>query len=677
MHWPSIGNARVVKQELSHPTVLLVVAAMLFASLPHLFAMPPAISVAIVGAAGWRLSVEFRDAGRPGWLLRLLLTVGGLGLIIVHLAALGGRRAATAMLCVMLALKLTEMFRIRDARVVAMLGYFLITTQFLFNQRLEMLAYLLAGCWLVTMALIQLQRDDDGLARPRQIFPLRTQLAPLMRAGAMLTAFALPFALVTFMLFPRLSSPLWGMPDTTSGRSGLSDEMSPGQIADLFLDDSPAFRARFESGPPSRQQLYWRGPVLWDFDGRTWKASMYSQREPHRLPEHDEDTLNYTVQMEPSDRKLLLALDYPIDWPEDAKLNADFELRRDSPVTSLTEYTVRSQPDFIDMPRLPPVLRQAALALPEGANPRTREYAAELRQRYPESLDLIEAVLQWFNREEFFYSLQTAPLGRHGADEFLFDLRSGYCEYYASAFAILMRAAGIPTRVVTGYHGGLWQASEQYLLVRQSDAHAWTEVWLPNRGWVRVDPTAAVAPSRIESGARGALPGTRGWTDADWLWNLRNHYDRLQHFWNRQVLAFDFSRQQRLLASLGLGGISTGMQALLLTLLAMLVLAPLGYALHIVLRHRHPQDPLNRAWARVRRRLARIGIASQPGESPLELATRARPMLGDGHELLTLCVQYCNVKYGHISDSKTREAFIRGARRFKPSQVNHIAPDRV
>ncbi len=656
-----------MKKDLSRQTVALAIAAMLFSSLPHLFAMPPAISLAILGAAGWRLSVEFRDAGRPGWLLRLMLTVGGLGLIIAHMAALGGRRVATAMLCVMLALKLTEMFRVRDARVVAMLGYFLITTQFLFSQRLEMLPYLLAGCWLVTMALIQVQRDDDGLPQPRTILPLRTQFAPLMRAGAMLTVFALPFALVTFMLFPRLSSPLWGMPEATSGRSGLSGEMSPGQIANLFLDDSPAFRARFESASPARQQLYWRGPVLWDFDGRTWKGSMYSQREPHRLPEHGEGTLNYTVQMEPSDRKLLFALDYPNDWPEDATLNADFELRRDSPVTSLTEYQVRSQPDFVDMPLLPPVLRQAALTLPEGNNPRTRAYAAELRSTYSDDGALIEAVLAWFNREEFFYSLQTVPLGRHGADEFLFELRSGYCEYYASAFAILMRAAGIPTRVVTGYHGGLWQATDEYLLVRQSDAHAWVEVWLADHGWTRVDPTAAVASGRIESGPRAAIPGARGWTDADWLWNLRNHYDRLQHFWNRQVLSFDFARQQRLLAGIGLDGVSSGIQALLLVVLAMVVVAPLAFVMQKMMRHRRRRDPLDRAWLRVRRRLAAAGIPSRPSDSPLEVAAHAGPLIGDGHDLLTLCTQYCRLKYGQIDNGTKLNEFIRRAHHFRPS----------
>ncbi|MFU8877330.1 MAG: transglutaminaseTgpA domain-containing protein [Wenzhouxiangellaceae bacterium] len=655
----------------SRQSTVLVIAAMLVASLPHLMAMPAVMVLAVLAAAGWRLSVEFRHSRRPGWIARLLLTLLGLSLVIVNFGTLGGRRAATALLCIMLALKLTEMFRIRDARVVATLGYFLVATQFLFDQRLEMLAYLLAACWLITVALIRLQRDSDDVPAAQGQHNPGMPTGELLRAGAMLTAFAIPFAVVVFLLFPRLSTPLWGMPDTTVGRSGLSDEMSPGRISSLFLDNSPAFRAQFDSTPPPRNQLYWRGPVLWDFDGRSWKGSLFMQREPRRLPAMSPAAFSYQVQMEPSDRNWLFALDYPARWPEDTRLTADFELRRNSPVTSVTAYRVTSQPDFVDTPRLPSGQRRAALALPFDSNPRTREHAARLRQQHPDDAGLIAAVLRWFNQEEFFYSLQTSPLGRHGADEFLFDLRNGYCEYYASAFAVLMRAAGIPARIVTGYQGGLWQAADEYLLVRQSDAHAWVEVWLPERGWTRVDPTAAVAPNRIESGARDALPDVRGWRDADWLWQLRNQYDRLQHFWNRQVLAFDFARQQRLLTRLGLGGISGPLQALLLVVLAMLVIAPLALLLRTLVRQHAPDSLVDRLWARVRRKLARAGIPNRASESPLELAERARPLLHNGHELITLATQYCLLKYGPLNETDDDAVeFSNRAGHFRPLRVN-------
>lgn len=657
-------------RELSRPSTLLVTAAMLVAALPHLLVMPAIMALPIAGAAAWRLASEFRNLYRPGWLIRLLLTLAALALVIANYVSLGGRRAATALLCIMLALKLTEMFRIRDARVVATLGYFLIATQFLFDQRVEMLAYLLLGCWLVTVALIRLQHDSDDVVQSSTARDFGASAREPLHAGAMLTAFAVPFAIMTFLLFPRLHTPLWGMPDTTTGRSGLSDEMSPGRISSLFLDDSPAFRVQFDGSLPGRRELYWRGPVLWDFDGRTWKGSMFSQRPPRRLPVAGPRALSYTVQMEPSDRNWLFALDYPAHWTENARLTADFELHRNSPVTSLTAYRITSQPDYVDMPSLPPGVRRAALAMPQGTNPRTREYAAELRRRYPDDTKLIEAVLQWFNREPFFYSLETVPLGRHGADKFLFDLRAGYCEYYASAFAILMRSAGIPARIVTGYQGGLWQAADEYLLIRQSDAHAWVEVWLPGHGWTRVDPTAAVAPGRIESGSRGALPDARGWRDADWLWRLRNQYDRLQHFWNRQVLAFDFSRQQRLLTRLGLGGISSGMQALVLVLVTMLVIAPVALVLHTLVRARPPQSLLERAWARLRRRLARAGVRGSGSETPLELAGKARTSLGNGHELLTLATQYCRLKYGLIGEPKNVKEFARRARAFRPARLN-------
>ncbi|MEO2003453.1 MAG: transglutaminase-like domain-containing protein [Candidatus Poribacteria bacterium] len=218
---------------------------------------------------------------------------------------------------------------------------------------------------------------------------------------------------------------------------------------------------------------------------------------------------------------------------------------------------------------------------------------------------LIDEVLRWFNEGPFYYSLDTAPLGRHGADEFLFDLRTGYCEYYASAFAVLMRHAGIPTRVVTGYQGGYWQASDEYLLVRNSDAHAWNEVWLEGRGWTRVDPTSAVSPTRILDGARSALPGAGGWMNADWAFQLRNQYDRLQNLWNRWVLGFDAERQESMLRRLGLQSLGLAGQAALMVA-AVLLLAPLAWWLRGLLAGtRRTHDPLLRAWRRVERRLGR------------------------------------------------------------------------
>jgi len=657
---------------LSTSTVVLVVAAFLVAALPHLAAMPVWLALMIIGAALWRALIALRDLRQPGWLLRSVLTFGGLAVVIMHYGTFWGRRAATVLLCVMVAAKLSEMFRQRDARVVATLGYFLIATQFLFSQQLLLFGYLLAGCSLITAALVRIQRDADAIDRPPD--PPRRggpALAGLTRDGLLLMVLAIPFALVMFALFPRLGSPLWGMPENAlDGRTGLSDEMSPGTIANLYADDSPAFRVEFDTPLPPRSELYWRGPVLWRFDGRTWSRLFYSNRRPDRVPRPGPGAHRYTVQLEPSERRWLFALDYPVRWSPNASLSADFELVRDRPVTSLLSYEVISQPNLPDTPELRGTLRRIALHLPEGSNPRTRQLAAQLRQRYPDDRALIEHVLDWFGREEFFYSLETAPLGRHGADEFLFDLRVGYCEYYASAFVVLMRAAGIPSRIVTGYQGGLWQPGDDYLLVRQSDAHAWAEVWLQGRGWTRVDPTAAVSPSRIEQGARSALAGASDWPGAEWLYALRNQYDRLQNLWNKWVLGFDAQRQRNLLDRIGLADLSAAARAAVLVALAGLALVPLVLLIPVLARVGRRTGRLDRAWGRLRARLQRAGLQPRPGETALELASRAAVALSNADELLTLATKYSALKYGPVSATGDIERFDAECAAWRPRRRN-------
>lgn len=663
---------------LSRPTVMLVVGAFLFAALPHLAAMPPWLALVIVLAAFWRAAVALFEMRRPNWLVRGFLTFGGLALVIMHYGTFLGRRAATVLLCVMIAAKLSEMFRLRDARVVAALGYFLIATQFLFSQQLVLFAYLATGCALVTAALMKVQRDADVVNVSDRValrgMPGASGAARVTRDGFMLMLLALPFALVLFTLFPRLASPLWGMPeDALDGKTGLSDEMSPGNIASLFADDSPAFRVSFDGPPPPRSERYWRGPVLWRFDGRTWKRLFYSNRTPERTPRPGPGAFSYTVQLEPSERRWLFSLDYPMRAPEGARLTADFELINKSPVTTLMSYDAISQPDFRDSVDLMQTMRRFALLLPEGHNPRTRDLARQLRAEHPDDRALIDAVLTWFNQEDFFYSLETAPLGRHGADEFLFDLRVGYCEYYASAFVVLMRAAGVPARIVTGYQGGFWQGADEYLLVRQSDAHAWAEVWLEGQGWTRVDPTAAVSPTRIRDGARSAVSGSMGWLGGEWLYQLRNQYDRLQNVWNRWVLGFDAGRQQNLLRSLGLDNLPPGFKAALLVGLAALVLVPLALLLQAATSGRQRPDRLERAWLRLRRRLQRASMRLKVGETPLELARRAAGELDNGHELITLAREYCNLKYGHFRSDRAISRFRRKAGKWRPVQMNKSA----
>ncbi|WP_376690012.1 transglutaminase family protein [Wenzhouxiangella sp. EGI_FJ10409] len=629
------------------------IAAFLIAATPHLLAMPPVLGLVVVLTCSWRLvAARQRWSPPPGW-LRLILTLAAIALLAVSFGGLWGRRAATGLLCLMLAAKMLELYRIRDLRMVASVSLFLISTQFLFDEKFVYLVYLFGGVVVVFTALHRIQGVELGHAS-----------APggerrFLRDGAFMLLAGLPVALILFVTFPRLAEPLWGLPDEVmDGKTGLSDSMSPGSIAELFLDDSPAFRAEFEGSPPPPRQRYWRGPVLWRFDGDTWQRAFMPARTPSvKVPPSPED-LHYSVQLEPHERHWLFALDYPVNTPEQSSISLDFQITRRDPVTTLTQYRMRSNPGFTDMPRLPETIRRLALDLPDDRNPRTLEMARDLRQRFDDDRALIEHVLDWLREEPFYYSLDASPLGRHSADEFLFDLREGYCEYYASAFAILMRGAGIPTRVVTGYQGGFWQESGEYLLVRNSDAHAWVEVWLDGNGWTRVDPTAAVSPARIQSGARSAAGDRAG---LDWLRSLRNRYDRIQHIWNAWVLGFDAERQSRMMRLLGMPGLSsTGMAVLMVATLGVVVLL---VAWAWFRQPSRSSDPAQRAWLKLQRRLRRRGLGPAIGETPLRWATRVAPRLSEGNRLLELAGAYCLIRYGDRGGDAPVREFKRDCRR--------------
>ena len=372
--------------------------------------------------------------------------------------------------------------------------------------------------------------------------------------------------------------------------------MSPGSVQQLFMDDSPAFRAAFDGAAPGSEDLYWRGPVFWRFDGRTWKGSFYGKNVGARSrPAAATAPWSYSVQLEPNERKWLFALDYPATTPQDTRLTLDYQLIRRKPVTQLLEYAVRSDPDFVDSPELSRTLRLQATDIPERSSPRTRELVDRWRQETPDDRALVERVLEHFNQQPFRYSLSVPVLGRQPVDEFLFETRAGYCEHYASAFAVMMRLAGIPARVVTGYLGGWYNQLGDYWLVRQSDAHAWTEVWLPGDGWTRVDPTAAVSPLRIEQGSREALPGPRHLFDYDWLRRLRNGADIVQRRWNDWVIEYSAREQARLFKPLGIDRTTPAM----LVAILFLVIAITGAILFpLILRIRGPArlDPVQQAW---------------------------------------------------------------------------------
>lgn len=634
----------------SAPALTAVCAGLLLAMLPHWPRLPLWIPALAMACAGWRLGMAWRGWPAMPAVPRVMLTLLSVTGVWIHYGNVFGGEAGAALLTVMLALKLLELRRMRDAVLTAGLSFFLVITQFLFSQSVTTAILMLASVMTTTTALAMLQDPDraTGIRRSaRQSAGLLLQAAPLM--------------IVMFVLFPRLASPLWGVPELDDvAKTGLDDEMSPGSISELFIDDTAAFRVTFEGEPPSTNDMYWRGPVLWEYDGQTWsRGRSFGYQRP--VLEDTGDTLEYEVNIEPHDRHWLFALDMPLDRPEGAFVTGNFEVVRREPVKELMSYDMRSALRYVASPELGSAPRRAGLQLPDDVNPRARALAQTWLEEAGSTQAFIDRALQYFNQQSFVYTFNPDPLGRHEVDEFLFDTRRGYCEHYASAFTFLMRAGGIPARVVTGYQGGFYNRLGEYLLVRQSDAHAWSEVWLEDEGWTRVDPTGAVDPSRVELGQAGGGGGDSGWGR---FAGLMMSWDALHNAWNRWVLSYDSENQDRLLERMGVDRDHWGSR--LIFGIALASALALGATLALVSGWRRRVSRAEAAWRRFRRKLAKAGLASSPSSGPVDLTERAAAAWpGQADKMRTIQSAYVALRYKpHASDDalQSLEAAIRELR---------------
>lgn len=603
---------------LPHRTLLRLLLVLGLVVAAHLPRLPAWESAAVALILIWRALASTRQWSLPPQALKLALALAAAMAVYLTFGRVTGQLAGIALLVLMLALKLTEMRSRRDVMVVVFLMYFLLVTHFLFSQELWTIVYLLLSATAITAVLIDAHHPGAPL-------PLRVTL----RLGGGMIAQALPLMILFFVLFPRIPGPLWGLPsDAGPSRSGLSDSMSPGDISRLKLSREVAFRVRFDGTPPARDKLYWRGPVFREFGGRSWTQTPedLSNREPAQIQLLGAIT-RYELTLEPMRSRWLFALDMPdpARLPPGARIDRVGALVLDKPVTERRLLRNASATQY----RLDPVLGLLARArdtrLPAGSNPRTVALAKSWRDQGLDDARIISEALRMIREQPFVYTLQPPRLGRHTADEFLFDTRRGYCEHYASAFTVLMRAAGIPARVVTGYQGMEPNEVGGYYLVRQSDAHAWSEVWLGGRGWVRVDPTSAVAPERIERelidgfSAAGELPGFFGGYER-WKYFVEARWDWVNARWNEWVLAYGPEMQQRFLSRFGLGDMRS--MILALTVGVSLALALVG--LH-ALRRAAPPRVTERAlilWRLALRRLRRLGYEQRPDEGPRDFALR-------------------------------------------------------
>ncbi|MEO8410206.1 MAG: DUF3488 and transglutaminase-like domain-containing protein [Propionivibrio sp.] len=625
-----------------------LLAAALATSAPHAGHLPLWLSILAGGVLLGRLWIWRQNARLPArWLLSLLALVGVAG-IGWQFHTLFGRDAGVALLVLFMALKPMEMRTRRDAVVVVMLGFFLLLTHYFYSQNIPTGLWLLATTALLTATLI---RVHGGAQSASDILRL---------AGLMLLQ-AVPIMLAAFLLFPRVAGPLWGLPrDANAGLTGLSDRMAPGSLNNLIQSGEIAFRVQFAGEPPAQSRLYWRGPVLEDFDGLTWSAL---PRPRPRTPSAqviaaDARIYRYVSTLEAHGRRWLLALDLPVSLPENATLTTTLEARSPEPVNARARFAFTSIVDYrVNVLEDANVVR-SSLLLPPGFNPRSRQLAEAWHAEYASPRAIADAALRYFRQEAFYYTLQPPLLGRDGIDDFLFVSRRGFCEHYAAAFVFLMRAAGVPARVVTGYQGGEINPVDGYLTVRQSDAHAWAEIWIAGQGWLRVDPTAAVAPARIERGIDAALPVGETLPmmiriDSDWLRNLRHRWEATNNAWNQWVLGYNPERQRYVLARLGVSEPDwRRMTTLLAVFCALALLVVTGWTLY----QRRTTTPAQRAWQGFCRRLARLGVVRADWEGPLALAARVareRPELAGitaaaaGH--------FADLHYGEGSSERLQE----------------------
>lgn len=631
----------------------------------HATHLPAWLSVALGLVLVARWAHRRYRGGRISWLLRLPLTVGLPLALVAQYGTLLGQEPGSALVAGMLVLKLLEAERARDARVGVAFACFGLMSALLFGQSLT----ITLG---VALGLIPALATLNALEPARPDFRWKGAWWPVLR----MLGLALPLALVGFLFIPRLSAPLWGAPATGPTRTGVSDSMAPGDFTQLLIDDSPAFRVGFDGPRPPRMQRYFRGPVLWRFDGRTWSTAHDASPRlpaPMRPPAESLQSrgghYSYQVSLEPTQRHWLFALDTPMAAPKGTHFTPARTLLADQRVRTMRRYRLHSSTQYVLQPELPPAERRRALQLPSGFDPRARALARQWRQREGNRPGaIVNDALKRFHDGGFSYTLTPPPLGRNSVDDFLFSTRQGFCEHYASAFTFLMRAAGIPARVVTGYQGGYWNAMGGYLLVRQSDAHAWSEVWIRGRGWVRVDPTAAVRPERVDLGASAAAGTSREWYQSQWLLDLRNRWDIVNRWWNQAVNGFDALRQRGLLKPFGIRHADDTKLAMAL---AVGIVALLALGLGLALWRRHDPDPLRRAMQRLQRRLARLGIVRAPSEGPRDFLRRAAGELP--HErarLQTLEQDYLRLRYAcPESETESIRTFARRVREFRPRRA--------
>jgi len=634
--------------------------------LPHLAHLPWWCGLLAGTVLLWRARLALAGAPLPGrWTLAAVLAVA-ITLTLLTERTLLGKEAGVMMLVLLMVMKTLELRARRDALVVFFLGFFLVLTNFLYSQSLLVALAMLGAVWGLLTALV--------LAHMPVGQPSLRQAGGLAARAALLGA---PVMVVLFLLFPRIG-PLWGLPQDAAGKTGLSGTLRMGAVAEIANDDSIALRLRFLDGrPPPPHTLYFRGPVLSYFDGAEWRRDSFSPtgwRVPAQLRVEGEP-VRYEMTLEPSRLPLLPLLDATPTQPGAApqidgwrvQRGQDLQWFTDRPITERLRFEVSAWTRFRHGPEVPTWGLREYTQLPPGFNPRMLQWAAELRRdpRYARANArlLAQLLLERIATGGYTYTLAPGTYGRDAIDEFWFDRKVGFCEHFATAFVVAMRALDVPARVVTGYQGTDPQPQDGYWIVRQSHAHAWAEYWVPGQGWVRADPTAAVAPDRIQRSVqlaprRGLVESAIGTMSPALMAQLRAAWETVNNRWNQWVLGYSRSDQFNLLQRLGVQQPDwTHLGLLLVWLGSAAALAAAAWAWW----DRHRQDPWQRLMGRIRQRLATLGVACAPHQPPRTLAAAVRHTWGTAGEGLAQALEALDrQRYGPGGAARPQPQWWRG-----------------
>ncbi|MBC7958156.1 MAG: DUF3488 domain-containing transglutaminase family protein [Cytophagales bacterium] len=658
-----LPNWRHLPREARDTLFLLAVIA--WTVLPHLEHLPTWCGVLTAAVLLWRAHLALANKTLPRrWVVVAVLLLAA-GLTLWSFKSLLGKEPGVTLAVVLMALKTLELRARRDAFVVFFLGFFLVLTNFLFSQSLGVAAAMLASVWGLLTALV-LAHMPVGQPSLRQASNLALRTALL---GA-------PIMVLLFVLFPRIG-PLWGVPQDTLNKTGLSNSMRMGSVAAIALDDSIAMRIKFDGAAPAPESLYFRGPVLARFDGKTWGESYSSLTPMRNEPRPTSPALRYEVTLEPLRLPLLPVLEVttdvsPIDGMQIFR-REDLAWSTDRPVIERQRFKATAYTRFSHGPlQRGPALKEN-VNLPVGFNPRTLAWARALgddpRYAPASATDFAQALMQHIRKGGFTYTLEPGVYGetnpQAAIDEFWLDRKLGFCEHFAAAFVVVMRALDVPARVVTGYQGADPVPVDGYYVVRQSYAHAWAEYWQEGKGWLRADPTAAVAPDRIVRSRNlapepGFMAGAIANVNPELLANLRAAWEATNNRWNQWVLNYSRGQQLDLMKKLGFNSPSWSDVALLL-IGTLSGLALLGAAWAWWDRHR--QDPWQRQAQELRRALRRLGLRAQIHEPPRVLAAQVEQRFGDkGQVLSALLTTLEQQRYGRTPLKRPSADWLRALR---------------